>query len=292
MHRFVLHNDDIRECGDRLLSAGQMGLLGGWGVFSTIRVTEGVLVAFERHWVRMQRDAARLRVPFPAEPEGMQARLLRLVQANHAENATLRVVVVRNGNGKWAGPSQRDFDLIGLTADLTDWGAAARLRLERNARFAGSPYAGAKSTSWALNLLYLETAQAGGFDEAVLLNERGEVSECASANLFVCQGPKVWTPPLDSGCLPGVTRELLLSEIHAEGVQVAERTLRLDDLEAADEVFITSVTRDLLPVSSVEGLKIRRQGGTRDRLAEAFRGYLEAYVAEHRRPAAPAVPDS
>jgi len=286
MHRFVLHNDEIRECGDKLLSAGQMGLLGGWGVFSTIRVSSGVLVAFERHWARMERDAARLRVPFPSEPDYMRSRLLRLIQANHAENATLRVVVVRNGNGKWAAPGQRDFDLVGLTAELTDWGPAARLAVEPNARFAGSPYGGAKSTSWVLNLLYLEKAQAGGFDEVVLLNERGEVSECASANLFVCQGSEVWTPPLSSGCLPGVTRELLLSEVRAEGIAVGERTLHLEDLEQADEVFITSVTRDLLPAASIEGLAIRRRGEVRGRLGEAYRRYVEAYVAAQRPPTA------
>jgi len=285
MHRFVLHNDEIRECGDKLLSAGQMGLLGGWGVFSTIRVSSGVLVAFERHWARMERDAARLRVPFPSEPDYIRSRLLRLVQANHAENATLRVVVVRNGNGKWAASGQRDFDLVGLTADLTDWGPAARLTVERNARFAGSPYAGAKCTSWALNLLSLEKAQAGGFDEVVLLNERGEVSECASANIFMSQGSEVWTPPLSSGCLPGVTRELLLTEVRAEGILVGERTLHLEDLAQGDEVFITSVTRDLLPVASIEGLTTRGRGNARGRLGEAYRRYVEAYVAAHSEPA-------
>ena len=292
MHRFVLHNDEIRECGDKLLSAGQMGLLAGWGVFSTLRVSSGVLVAFERHWARMQRDAAGLRVPFPADPDYMHSRLLRLIQANHAENATLRVVVVRNGNGKWAGPSQRDFDLIALTGDLTDWGAGARLAVERHARFAASPYAGTKTTSWILNLVYLEQAQARGFDEVVLLNERGEVSECASANIFAAQGARVWTPPLDSGCLPGVTRELLLTEVRAEAILVEEKTLWLEDLERADEVFITSVTRDLLPVFSIQGLALWQQGEARGRLAEAFRGYLEAYVAARRQPAVPAVPDS
>jgi branched-subunit amino acid aminotransferase/4-amino-4-deoxychorismate lyase len=282
MHRFVLHNDEIRESGDRLLSAGQMGLLAGWGVFSTIRVTSGVLVAFERHWARMQKDAAGLRVPFPEDPEYMRSRLLRLVQANHAENATLRVVVVRNGNGKWAAPQERDFDLIALTADLTDWGAGARLAVEPNARFAASPHAGTKTTSWILNLVYLEQAQARGFDEVLLLNERGEVSECASANIFAAYGTRISTPPLGAGCLPGVTRDLLLSEVRAEGIVVEERTLRPEDLEQADEVFITSVTRDLLPVFSIEGLNLRRQGDSRQRLGEAFRSYVEAYVAGHR----------
>ena len=57
MHRFLLHNDDLRETGDAVLSPGQVGLMNGWGVFSTIRVQDGVMFAWERHWARMQRDA-------------------------------------------------------------------------------------------------------------------------------------------------------------------------------------------------------------------------------------------
>jgi len=287
MHRFLLHNDEIRECSDKVLSAGQLGLLAGWGVFSTIRVMHGVVVAFERHWDRLRRDAALWRVPFPSGPEHTHSRLRSLIQANGAENATLRVAVVRNGNGKWATPHPRGFDLIALTAELTDWGPGARLAVERNARFAASPLAGAKILSWAANLFYLEQAQARGFDEVVLLNERGEVSECTSANLFAAEGPRVWTPALSSGCLPGITRELLLSEVRAGDVTVEERVLRLEDLEKADEVFVTSTTRDLLPVFSIEGLRIRERGEARERLAGAYREYVQAYVAARRPPEGP-----
>jgi branched-chain amino acid aminotransferase len=89
-----------------------------------------------------------------------------------------------------------------------------------------------------------------------------------------------------------VTRELLLGEVHAEGITVEEKTLRVEDLERADEVFITSVTRDLLPVFSIQGLTIRRQGDARQRLAEAFRRHLETYVAAHRGRTARAPRDS
>ena len=73
-------------------------------------------------------------------------------------------------------------------------------------------------------------------------------------------GGEVWTPPLSSGCLPGITRELLLSEIHLPGIRIVEKTLKRADLENADEVFITSTTRNLLPVHEIEGKKIGRTG--------------------------------
>ncbi|MEO8127452.1 MAG: aminotransferase class IV [Bryobacteraceae bacterium] len=112
----------------------------------------------------------------------------------------------------------------------------------------------------------------------VLLNERGEVSECTSANIFVATGSNVYTPPLDSGCLPGITRDLLLSDVRVPGIRVEEKPLSLSDLEAAEEVFITSTTRDLLPVLSVEGIRIRRQGSCREALQAAFSRHIDDYV--------------
>lgn len=278
MHRFVLHNDEIREAAERILAPGQVGLLAGWGVFSTLRVHRGVLFAYERHFERMQRDAAALRVPFPEDPEYIRRRLHRLIEANDAREATLRVAVVRNLGGPWQGPVERPFDLIGLTADLTDWGESVRLAVQPQARHAACPLAGVKMLSWALNLTWLEQAQERGYDEVILLNERGEVSECTSANIFISLGDRVLTPPLSSGCLPGVTRALLLEEIRAPGITVEERTLTLEDLAAADEVFITSSTRDLLPVREVEGITVRREPRCRLALAEAFRRYMEEYT--------------
>ena len=80
MHSFVLHNDQIAEAPTKLLSPGQVGLLSGWGVFSTIRVAEGVLFAWERHWARMKHDAELLRVPFPDDPEQVRRSLLKLLR--------------------------------------------------------------------------------------------------------------------------------------------------------------------------------------------------------------------
>jgi branched-chain amino acid aminotransferase len=91
-------------------------------------------------------------------------------------------------------------------------------------------------------------------------------------------GGEVYTPPLNSGCLPGVTRELLLEVVHAPGIQVIERELKPQDLELADQVFITSTTRDLLPAVFIEGLKIRNQGDVADRLVTALEDYRLDYV--------------
>jgi branched-chain amino acid aminotransferase len=288
MHRFLLHNGEIRDSGDLFLSPGQVGLLNGWGVFSTIRVYEGVLFAWERHWARMERDARVLRVPFPADSQALAADLNRLVEANQAWDATMRVSVVRNRGGIWEGPAAtRDFDVIGFTADVRSWAAEVKLGLVPHARHAADEFAGTKILSWAANLTRYEHAREQGLDEVILLNERGEVCECTGANIFVVHGGVVRTPPVSSGCLPGVTRALLLDEISVPGIQVKEGVLLPADLESADEVLVTSTTRGLLPAVSITGLKMNHRGApVCSRLQSALRAYMESYVAPRRRPIA------
>ena len=283
MHRFILHNERVVDSRDKTIAAGQVGFLNGWGVFSTLRVSEGVLFAFERHLERMQHDASRMHVPFPRESGWLKAQLEKLIEANSAKNATLRVAVVRNRGGLFEAPDlERDFDVIAFTADLNDWGSAVRLSIKPFGRFAQNEFAGAKIISWAQNLTWYEEAHQRGFDEVILLNERGEVSECTSANIFAVKGREIWTPPLTSGCLAGVTRALVLEEVRLPGIAAIEKTLFPSDLEAADLVFVTSTTRDFLPAASIEGLKVRCQGRVLDELGEAFRAYRKMYVEKSR----------
>jgi branched-chain amino acid aminotransferase len=283
LHRHILHNDTVREATDQILAPSQGGLLSGWGVFTTLRVADGVLFAWERHWARISRDAAAFHVPLPPDPAKLHRNLLELVEANGAANSTLRLCIVRNGGGMWANPSpDRPSDVVALTADSKEWGEGVKLAYQPNGRHAACPFAGTKILSWAMNLTWLENAQQRGFDEVILLNERGEVAECTSANIFAAVGNQVWTPPLSSGCLPGITREVLVGEIHVPGIDIVEKALTPEDLEAADEVFITSTTRDLLPVFQIEDKQISRADNTRTPLQEAFSKYLRAYVEKRR----------
>ncbi|MBC7927487.1 MAG: aminotransferase class IV family protein [Bryobacteraceae bacterium] len=279
LHRFVLHNDEIREASDPVFSIGQVGTLMGWGVFSTFRIARGTLFAFERHWARMKRDAELLRVPFPSDPEWLRERLLLLIEANRCPEATMRVCIVKNRGTVFVGPDiSREFDMVAMTTNLANWGKSVRLGVVPNGRFAASPYSRTKVLSWAFNLNWYQSAHERGFDEVVLLNEREEVAECTSANLFAVYGDQVCTPPLESGCLPGITREILLSEIHEPGIRVVERKLTLPQLEDADELFITSSTRELLPVSEIEGIQVKGATQITSRLKRAFQTYTEDYA--------------
>lgn len=280
MHARMLHNGRIYPTSERTLSAGQVGLLNGWGVFSTIRVFDGVLFAFERHWARMHKDAALMRVPMPEHAEAFRNDLLALVETNHVRNATLRVAVVRNRGGFFEGAGiERDFDVIAFTTDVQAWGRAVRLGVQPQARHSGCMFAGTKILSWSYNLTWLEMARSRGFDEVILLNEQNQVTECTSANIFVSTDAGVVTPPLESGCLPGVTRELLLGEAGASGVPVKEAPLTLQDLFNAKGVFITSTTRELLAVDQIEGRPVGRNDSVRLIMQQAFSAYVDRYVS-------------
>ena len=109
------------------------------------------------------------------------------------------------------------------------------------------------------------------------------VSECTSANIFAAFGNRVLTPPLSSGCLPGITRHTLLHEVSVPEFVVEEGTLTPRDLTQADQVFITSTTRELLQVEHIEGLKIRNESKACGGLQRAFSGYIDGYIAKARQ---------
>jgi branched-chain amino acid aminotransferase len=287
IHRYLLHNGKIKDAAEASLFPGQLGLLSGWGVFTTLRVVEGVPFAWERHWARMSRDARLLNVEMPADPGQLERDLVRLVERNQALDCTMRLVVVRNGGGFWEGPaSGRASDTIALTAASKRWSDSVRLAVEPHGRYAASDFTRAKVLSWGHNLRLAERAQEQGFDEVILLNEFGRVAECTSANVFAVFGQEIATPPLSEGCLPGITREVLIEEIdfanEAPGVQFIQRELTADELYRADEVFITSTTRGLLPVREIAGRVLTGRGNLCERLHRAFQSYVNSDVARRR----------
>jgi branched-chain amino acid aminotransferase len=285
VHRYLLHNSEIRSTSEPLISPGQVGFMNGWGVFSTLRVADGVLFAFDRHYDRMERDAARLRVPFEFSREDLERRLLSLVDANGVSQGTLRAAVVRNRGGLFEGVEiRREADLVAFTADLARWPEGVKLTYGPRGRFAAWPFAGTKLTSWAHNLTWYEEAHDRGFDETILFNEHDEVSECTSANIFAVCGDQVWTPPVESsGCLAGVTRAILLEVLDIPGISISERELTASELEEADQVFITSTTRDLLPVLEIDHERLSQKTEMMRQLQLAFADYRRRYVAEHAR---------
>lgn len=285
IHRHVFHNGRLVPIEKVRLSPGQAGLLSGWGLFTTLRIIDGEAFAYERHWRRLQKDAARTRMPFPFDEAKVRAQLGELLRVNQVKEGTARIYILYNKVGFWQSDEPLpEVDLLLYTAGLPAYREPARLALREHGRHAASPLAGAKVTSWLVNVWCLAEAQQHGFDEVVLLNERGEVAECTAANIFCARGGKVLTPPLNSGGLEGVTRGILLEIGPENGVPIVEQALRPEDLFAADEVFISSTNRSLLGVGEIEGRTIGGPGASApgpitQRLERAFSAYMAEYVA-------------
>jgi branched-chain amino acid aminotransferase len=284
IHRYVFHNDRLQRIEQVRLSPGQSGLLSGWGLFTTLRVAEGELFAYERHWHRLEKDARRTHVPFPFDAEKVRGQLYEVLRANEVHEGTARIYVVFNKAGFWQSDEPApQVDLILYSAGLPNYKEPVRLGLREHGRHAASPLAGVKVTSWLNNVWNLYETQQAGFDEVVLLNERGEVSECTAANIFCVRGGRVLTPPLSSGCLEGITRGVLLEIAASVGVSAAEQTLMPEDLYTAEEVCMSSTNRNLLGVGEIAGHKIARAPGPVTlKLEKALAAYVAAYVLKRR----------
>jgi len=281
IHRYIFHNGHIVPVEQARLSPGQAGLFNGWGLFSTLRVFQGEPFAFERHWKRLQKDAARTRMPFPFDPAEVRSSLRDLIQRNDVREGTARIYAIYNKVGFWQGAEDLpDVDLLLCTAGLPTHADVARLTISEQGRHAASPLAGVKTTAWLTNVWHLAEAQKAGWTEVILLNERGEVAECTSANIFCAKNGAVYTPPLSSGCLEGVTRAVLLEIAAGAGVSLTEKILFPDDLYSSDEVFITSTNRALLGVSEIAGRKFPVvMGPQAQKLERAFDAAMREYVA-------------
>jgi branched-chain amino acid aminotransferase len=282
IHRQVFHNDRIIPIEQVRLSPGQAGLMSGWGVFTTLRIFQGEAFAYERHWRRLEKDAGRIRLPFPFDPAQVRRHLSELLSANQVVEGAARIYMIYNRVGFWQSDEPMpQVDLLLCTAGLPAHPEPARLCIGEHGRHAASPLAGVKVTSWLNNVWHLAEAQKQGWSEVVLLNERGEVAECTSANIFRVKDGKITTPPLSSGCLEGVTRSVLLEIAPRSGMPVFEQTLMPEELYAADEVFITSTNRSLLGVSEIAGHRYAAAPGpVTQKLERAFDAAMLEYVAQ------------
>ena len=282
IHRHVFRNGQISPIEEVRLSPGQAGLLNGWGLFTTMRVFQGEPFAFERHWRRLEKDAGRTRLPFHFDPAEVRARLRELIHRNNVQDGTARVYFVYNQVGFWRSDENfPEVDWIMYTAGMPPHVEPMRLAVGAFGRYAASPLAGVKVTSWLQNVWTLQGAQQRGFDEIVLLNERGEVSECTAANIFCVRGGKVLTPPVSSGCLEGITRAVLLDVAAQHGVPIEEAVLRPEELVSADEVFVSSTNRNVIGVGEIEGKRFAAApGSVTRRLEEVLHRYMLDYIAQ------------
>src|SRR5580704_1978301 len=139
IHRFAFHNGQLLPVDEVHLSPGQAGLMSGWGLFTTIRIVEGIPFAFERHWQRLKRDSGRTHCPFPFEESTVRGQLGEVLRANQVGEGCARIYAIYNQVGFWRSDgSFPAVDLLICSAGLPSYRDVVRLGLREHGRHAAS----------------------------------------------------------------------------------------------------------------------------------------------------------
>jgi branched-chain amino acid aminotransferase len=249
-------NGSLRTADDAVVSVLDHGLTVGDGIFETLLVRDGAPFALRRHIERLFRSGAGMQLTMPAEADIRQAvRSVVDAAGDEAARARLRVTVT-SGVGP-LGSERGDAPptlIVTLTA-AKEWGATTTIATVPWTRNENSAVVGVKTTSYAENAVALAEAHRRGASEAIVANTRGELCEGTGSNVFVVIDGVVHTPSLDTGCLAGITRELVL-EWGPAVAEHRESRLPFESLFTADEIFITSSTRDVHPVTRVDDREV------------------------------------
>lgn len=248
-----------------VIRADDHGLVVGDGVFETILVRDGRPFALTRHLQRLHASAAGLGISVDEEHvrTGVAA-----VLTDTTGDARLRITVT-------GGPSPYGSDrgtagptVLVATAPLSPWPPTNDVAIVPWTRNENAATAGLKTTSYADNVVALRHAHDRGAAEAIFANTRGEVCEGTGSNIFYEYDGRLVTPPLSSGCLAGVTRALVIEWLRDAGETVDEISLDLTTLRTTSEAFLTSTTRDVMPIANIDGVALSAAPGPLTRRAQ------------------------
>ena len=216
------------------------GMLTGWGCFTTTGVRQGRPLHLTKHLARLRANAARLNVEFAYSDQEIGRALTETIARNEVVAGMARLTLTRRGDGRWNHESGSHFSIMAQSANVPPL-TGLRLMISPFRFEARRPLAGIKSTGCDYQIAW-QNAQQQGFDEAILLNQNGALCETTRANLFWARGGELFTPSLECGCLPGITRELIIENAPLLGISVREGVFTPQELRMADEVFLTSAT--------------------------------------------------
>ena len=256
----VYVNGRITDEREAVVSVFDHGFLYGEGVYETLRTYNRRLFLYDRHARRLRRSAAMIALDVPFTDEELRHAIDRTTARAGVEGEAYVRVLVTRGIGELtydpqATPAHTLVIIVKPQVDpplaaYRDGVRVAIVDIVRN--HPGSVNPMIKSNNLMNNALAMQEAIRRGAFEGVMRNYRGELTECTTANLFIVKNGIVLTPPVDAGLLPGITREFIFEIGRAHGVDVREVVLRDDDLHGADEAFLTSTTREAVPIVKVD----------------------------------------
>ena len=254
MDALVYHNDKIVEVNSAKVSATLAGLQYGWGIFTTLQVHNRDLFAFDRHWDRLVKHAEKARISIPLEKSAARQALDELTQANSVVYGRVRLTVIKGGVGPWQTGQEKESEVLFFTSSESSPRKRQELSLTLSPYriLSSSPLAGVKRTSMLENLLAFDEARGRKFDEAVMLNERGEIVSATAGNIFWSDGKELFTPSLSTGCIAGITRAIILDAARRINIHAVEGSFPIQILSNALEVFVTSTARNIATIKNFD----------------------------------------
>lgn len=238
---------DLVDSAAARISPFDHALLTGDGVFETLRIYEGEPFAARRHLERLVRSAAGMRLSLP-DATVLRSAMATVVEANGLREGRLRITITGGPASLGSDRAETPPTVIVAATAMAPWPSTADVAVAPWPRNERGALTGLKTVSYGENVVALHWARDRGASEALFGNLRGDLCEGTGSNIFIGVGDRLQTPPLTSGCLAGVTRELVM-----EVVPVVEEELPLSAVADADEAFLTSSTREVQPVRAVDG---------------------------------------
>jgi branched-chain amino acid aminotransferase len=226
-------------------------------------VSGGEAFALDRHLARLAKSASGLGIALP-ESAKISNGITQVLQMNpKVDFGRLRITVTSGAGPLGSDRTSAEPTLVISLAEQATWPASTKILLVPWTRNENSPLAGLKTTSYAENVYALDAAKSQGFSEAIFCDTSGRLCEGTGSNIFLIKGDEIFTPSDASGLLRGITRDLVIEWANDSGFVIVERDVDPGELWDADEVFITSSTRDVHPVSELA--KLDTSGNVVDR---------------------------
>ena len=257
MHPVIYLNKTMVEATKARVAPVSSAMLYGRGVFTTLAIYDSQPFLWFKHWQRLAAHAKRLDIDHTGCTEKSVGDELRnLITFNQVKEGRARVILLaRSGRDIWRTktPGAKKTDLLIMTGDsqkVSQNGLSLAVSPYRVNTF--SPLSGIKSLNYLDHVLSWEEAQSRDFDEAVVLNERGEIVSATTANLFWAKNGTLHTPTVSTGALAGITRECVIDIANKHFIPLLEGIYEMSDLTDADEIFLTSASLGVAPVTTFD----------------------------------------
>jgi branched-chain amino acid aminotransferase len=247
-------NDDLIDVADAKISVLDHGFTVADGVFETLLVLDGQVFARDLHLTRLAKSASGLGIALP-EVSKLNLAIDQVLGAHQAMDFGRLRLTVTSGSGPLGSERSNAEPTLVVTISAQDkWPESTSALLVPWTRNEDSPLAGLKTTSYAENAFALEAAKSRGFSEALYCDTSKRLSEGTGSNVFLVSNGVVVTPSDASGLLRGVTRDLVIKWAGESGIEIEQRDVSSAELWESQELFLTSSTRDVLPIANLASL--------------------------------------